>query len=85
MDCRGCARIQGRETDGRRDDYTQLFGVLVRPHERERQSAILTKGGRSHFFGVLSRPDAPVRLAPQGTGCFGMGRLFSHAWSSIPG
>lgn len=60
MGDQGSARIQGRETDGRRDDYTELFRILVSFHGRKRQRVMLTGGGRSHFFGVLSRPDAPV-------------------------
>lgn len=54
MSDQGCARIQGRETDGRRDDYTKLFWILVSLHECERRRVIRTEGGRSHLLAFLA-------------------------------
>lgn len=54
MGDQGCARIQSRKTDGRRDNYTELFLILVSLHERKRQKVILTEGGRSHFLAFLA-------------------------------
>jgi len=54
MGDQGRAGIQGWKTDGRRDDYTKLFLILVSPHERKRQRVIPTEGGRSHLLAFLA-------------------------------
>jgi hypothetical protein len=54
MGDQGYARIQGRKADGRRDDYTKLFLILVSLHERKRQRVIPTEGGRSHLLAFLA-------------------------------
>ena len=65
MGDQGCARLQGREADGRRDDYAKLFWIPVSLHERERQRVVLTEGGRCHLLAFLVG-QAPLFYAPQG-------------------
>ena len=85
MGDQGCARIQGRETDGRRDDYTKLFWILVSSHERERQRVVLTERGRSHFLAFLVGLTSLFYPVYQGRDRphFRTVRQFSHAWSSF--
>ena len=53
MGHQGCAEIQGRKTDRRRDDYMKLFLILRSLHERKRQS-LPTERGHSHLLAFLA-------------------------------